>query len=792
MRVLSDVLHSLGSLRRRTSLRESIRSTASTHSSLKGKGKHSRSSSYHPNVTKKLLEAILDTPGGRRSLSRLARTCKAMREPALNVLWRELDSLIPILGLFPSSLLKKTRRPGLGLAKNPTEDDWSKILKYGERVRRIAYNEAINNVAASIFPIFEQYRPRTFILPNLQQLVWKIESPAGLERCSLFLNPELESISLEIGTRFPELNHFLADMSSRTKLKEFSFISPTPLPDAFTELLLPQKSLCKVVLVAPGALSPGVGRWLASLEELKVLELDLSGRGVVAVEGFFEELSPRSGYSTPSSVMTTDSGVFSGEELDFSDHRKSALRLTGDLRSKGSFATIRQLQLTGEVSNIAVFLRHLRSTLIQLELIIEDPPDIADWQDLSALISERFGTTLQSLRISGSGSSRYSELVRSTARAEPPKRLPLGYFTLLPCLLRLDIDLPESTLFTKYDIRHVSTICPMVEELKLCPLARFPIATGPPSITLEDLAPLMANCPRLHTLSVVVNAKHGTGEVLSSREASSASLLRLHVGHSWVGDTLHITILLSHLAPHLETLKWFHEKNRPGYVEANARGWERVAEALPHLQNVRLSERLFATHAIDRVESQVLQVEFAEKGIDATVATMECEVQVQPAVTETAVQFSPILVDRMVDAEPQMCSISIGAIPETVDSAIQALPRTVDQSVEAVVSTGESAVDATVPTFSRSVEALVEESASIDKTPSVRSSSVRSSLASIHLSDVVSMAWKLVVFFPLTVPSRIIHMALERARLRKEAQKKEGTVASSSTNIPLNTIQVRS
>ncbi|KAK0198938.1 hypothetical protein F5146DRAFT_919984 [Armillaria mellea] len=745
-----------------------------------------------PEVTKKLLEAILDTPGGRRSVSRLARTCKAMCEPALNILWRDLDSLIPILGLFPSTLLKKTRRPGLGLAKNPAEGDWSKILEYGERVRRIAYNETINNVAVSIFPIFEQHRPRPFILPNLQQLVWKVDSPAGLERCSLFLNPELESLSLEIGARFPELNKFLADMSSRTKLKEFSYVSPAPLPDTFTDLLSPQKGLCKVVLMAPGALSPGVGRWIASLEELKVLQLDLSGRGVVAVEGFFDEVSPRSGVSTPSSVMTTDSGVFSGEELDFSDHRKSALRLTGDLRSKGSFATVRQLQLTGEVSNIAVFLRHLRSALTQLDLVIEDPPDMADWQDLSVLISERFGITLQSLRISGSGSSRYSELVRSTARAEAPKRLPLGYFTSLPCLLRLDIDLPESTLFTKYDIWHVSTICPTVEEIRLCPLARFPVATGPPSLTLEDLAPLMANCPRLHTLSVVVNAKQRTSEVLSSRETSSASLLRLHVGHSWVGDTLHVTILLSHLAPHLETLKWFHEKNRPGYVEANARGWERVAEALPHLQNVRLSERLFATQAIDKVESQVLQREFADKGINATVVTTECEVQVQPDVTETAVQFSPVLVDRMVDAKPRMRSISIGAIPETVDSAIQALPTTVDQSVEAVVSTIEDAVDATVPTSSKSVEALTEEPTPTDKTPSIRSSSIRSGLANIHLSDVVSMAWKVVVFFPLTIPSRIIHMALERARLRKEAQKKEETPASPSTDIPLNTIQVRS
>jgi hypothetical protein len=68
-----------------------------------------------PVATKKLLEAIHDAPNGRRSLSRLARTCRAFSEPALKILWRELDSIVPILGLFPGHLLKKARRPGLGL-----------------------------------------------------------------------------------------------------------------------------------------------------------------------------------------------------------------------------------------------------------------------------------------------------------------------------------------------------------------------------------------------------------------------------------------------------------------------------------------------------------------------------------------------------------------------------------------------------------------------------------------------------------------------------------------------------
>lgn len=66
-------------------------------------------------TTRKLLEYVSDSPGGKRSLSRIARTCKAFCEPALDMLWKELDSLLPLLSQFPNHLFKRSRRPGLGL-----------------------------------------------------------------------------------------------------------------------------------------------------------------------------------------------------------------------------------------------------------------------------------------------------------------------------------------------------------------------------------------------------------------------------------------------------------------------------------------------------------------------------------------------------------------------------------------------------------------------------------------------------------------------------------------------------
>ena len=565
----------------------------------------------------------------------------------------------------------------------PEEAEWKRVLVYGERVRRLRYDEGLNNVAASIFPLLEESQPRTYILPNLSHLVWKAETAAGLDRAAAFLAPSIEDMTLEIGTKFPQLHAFLIDMASRTHLTSFSFISSTALPDAFTEFLLPQYQLQKVTLVAPGALSPGVGKWIASLRSLHTLQLDLSGRSVIAVEGFFDDIKPRSGFSTPTSVGSTDSGVFSSEEIDFSQIRKSSLGLTGDLRSKGAFSELRQVHLTGDVSNIAVFLKHLTGELTHLELVIEDPPDRADWQDLSTLISDRFGVSLKSLRISATGSSRFADLVRSTARAEPPSNhLPLKHLTYFPNLMRLDIDLPESIVFHSSDIAHVATAFPQIEILRLCPLARFPPSSGPPKITLTDLAPLLGNCERLHTLAVVVHANQASEDLLASARYSSRSLLRLHVGHSWANDPLQVAILLSHFAPFLETLKWFHEKGRPGVVEANAQFWQNVSEFLPHLQKIRLVERRAFPDTLPPIPST------AEKSIDATTTTITREV---------SIQASPSLVNRIVDATPRFSSVLVDATPSVAHVGIHAVSLMVDQEVDARPMTVSIGIDAEPP-----------------------------------------------------------------------------------------------
>jgi hypothetical protein len=241
------------------------------------------------------------------------------------------------------------------------------------------------------------------------------------------------------------------------------------------------------------------------------------------------------------------------------------------------------------------------------------------------------------------------------------------------------------------------------------------------------------------------------------------------MGHSVVNDSLQTTILLSHLAPYLETIKWFHEKNRPGYVEANANGWQKVSDWLPHMQGMRLMERARAIHLATK------KPETREQCIDATVTriTVDKCLQVKPHVAQRSIQASPKLVDRSTEAKPKLVSASIDATPSIVDTGIDATPKISHQSVGAVPITVSAEVDATVYTESKAVSA-------IETLPYENSNSLNGyaepfyafpSVIPTVLTGLLTLACRIFITYPLTIPMHMIDSMLH-------AQPKEGDSSS--------------
>ncbi|KAF8492643.1 hypothetical protein F5888DRAFT_1858189, partial [Russula emetica] len=147
----------------------------------------------------------------------------------------------------------------------------------------------------------------------------------------------------------------------------------------------------------------------------------------------------------------------------------------------------------------------------------------------------------------------------------------------------LGINLPKTVIIQNPDIVQLAVACPKLEIPRLCHTARFPIASGPPStgITLDGLAVLTARYHNLKTLAVVMNGdalvdpQMYLSRIVSSVHATQAT------PHSWVHEPLTAMLPLSHGAPRADTLWWFHEKNRPGFIETCALSWQRILEMLP-------------------------------------------------------------------------------------------------------------------------------------------------------------------------------------------------------------------
>jgi hypothetical protein len=701
-------------------------------------------------VTSKLLETIMELPGGRRSLSRLARTCRGISKPAHNIVWRELDSLIPLLALFPSALHKRSRRPGLGFVGAPSPDDWTKFLAYSDKVQRLSYDESLNNVAASVFSTLSQHKPCSQLLPNITHLTWKVETPAGLDRCALFIHSGLQSITLELnGTRFGGLDAFLTDLvRNAPNLHSFSFASHTiALPEAFTDIMAPAgKSLRRLLLSAPGAVSARMGKWIVTLPQLEMLQLDLSGRPVSAVESFFSS----SGTSSPSSARHRDSGIFSADEDEFFDtNRPRAKRAR-----RRFFRQLRQLSLTGEVSTITAFLKRVNVPLVSLELIVEDPPVTRwAWKKAWPVICENYGLSIRSLRVGGIGSSRSGDL--STMRAEAPSMgISMTTISPLPLLSTFEVELPESVVVSPAEIENLARCCPNLEILKLSPASRFPASSGPPRITIESLLPLLKSCRFLHTLVVVLDAQPGTEATLRSRLAVSNSLLRLQVGHSWISDPLGVTILLSHIAPNLDNVKWFHEKNRPGIVESHVNAWKEVADSLPHLRKLRAMEKeIWNGGDIPIIFSPPPPVIKVDQGVDATnvVEMIDRAVGATPFVTETSVQCSPRTVSTGVLAAPSLAEMGTQiSLPSITSQSIQAQP------IERTPSVSNR------PKVSQCVDTSIFR----DQSSSSHRRSVIDYLPHVwilpFIYQLLTFAKTVLISYPLNVPSRILSLTMTK------------------------------
>ncbi|KAI0764346.1 hypothetical protein BD413DRAFT_673428 [Trametes elegans] len=124
-------------------------------------------------------KAVVATPARRESqktLARAARVCRAFSEPALDVLWRNVDSVVHLLSLLPAFALSRGHGDdeGLGdycLMGEVTENDWTNLRRYASRVRSLTM-ESAKHLPGTIWVSLADWCQRSSspFLPNLARL----------------------------------------------------------------------------------------------------------------------------------------------------------------------------------------------------------------------------------------------------------------------------------------------------------------------------------------------------------------------------------------------------------------------------------------------------------------------------------------------------------------------------------------------------------------------------------------------------------------------------------------------
>lgn len=166
------------------------------------------------------------------TLPSLASTCRTFEGPALDALWRNLPSLVPLVNCIPTHLWGFSFRGELILRRPIDTKAWATFRKYASRVHSITQSGDPSPIIEHIRIIMLSYPyPSSTMFLNLRRLVWNsdqtdlvieflrmafVPSLVSLDLRITSISPALMSILSTIGTTCPNLTYFLPQVVDPT------------------------------------------------------------------------------------------------------------------------------------------------------------------------------------------------------------------------------------------------------------------------------------------------------------------------------------------------------------------------------------------------------------------------------------------------------------------------------------------------------------------------------------------------------------------------------------------------
>ncbi|KAH8102468.1 hypothetical protein BXZ70DRAFT_1006388 [Cristinia sonorae] len=200
----------------------------------------------------------------RRTLAYLARTCKALSDPALDVLWARQSSLMPVLKLLPQFQMIGN---GYYDIVSPIEpEQWDRFMSYAARIRIFTFT-ADGRLLPSVYERVFRKVTRPHVFPSLQRMIWSRDCPLNEDALLGFVSPSLRIADIQ-ASAFPRTDNHIKWTTGEDSEKRV-------LDLLFNSLLTVSMQLqCLKVGVT---LTPNIESSIAQFTSIETLDLSTAG-----------------------------------------------------------------------------------------------------------------------------------------------------------------------------------------------------------------------------------------------------------------------------------------------------------------------------------------------------------------------------------------------------------------------------------------------------------------------------------------------------------------------------------
>lgn len=136
----------------------------------------------------------LDLRRGIKDMARVSQVCKTFRDPALDFLWRNLDSLLPLLQLLPLEIHEEHSDKLSKVLGDLESSERQRYISISSRVRTLSFSESREPIPRNLINDIIEYN--LFLTPRVDVLRFRVSSEAGLRLLPALITPELTDISL--------------------------------------------------------------------------------------------------------------------------------------------------------------------------------------------------------------------------------------------------------------------------------------------------------------------------------------------------------------------------------------------------------------------------------------------------------------------------------------------------------------------------------------------------------------------------------------------------------------------